>query len=220
MNNEEYNQKISGEIEQLEKMRRIATKKAGEVIGEALTREDFVFTASIDKYCRLVDGTILMLTNRNLTCAGILLRTLLDNCMRLYALYIADNPQEAIDCVLDGEKLNKLKDKNGNKMIDGYLKEQITNRFDERFSSVYDNASGYVHFSNKSFYQTIDSLEEHGFTFQIGLELPEKMNIILLECAHAFFHYSKLYFTLVNPLIESKRNLEVILADNDAICST
>lgn len=73
----------------------------------------------------LLDGMIEMLKQRNLTCAGILVRTQVDNCMRVFAAFIAEDRTEFIDAFLKGEKIRNIKDNQGRKMKDVVLKERL-----------------------------------------------------------------------------------------------
>ena len=85
-------------------------------------QEDFFFCTAADRCIRLIDGFIPMLQNRDLTCAGVLLRMQMDNCMRTYAPFIAEDRNAVVNCIIDGNPINKLKDANGKMMItvDGY----------------------------------------------------------------------------------------------------
>ena len=156
MKNEEYNIKLAAYIEQLQELRKEAVSLATGIIGETLCMDDLFFCASVDRCIRLIDGLIPMLRDRNLTCVGVLLRIQMDNCMRTYAAFIAEDRNAVIRCILDGTPIKSLKDAKGNKMLDGYLKDEVA-KIDPIFSKVYNNASGYVHLSEKAFYQTVDS---------------------------------------------------------------
>ncbi|UQT49356.1 hypothetical protein M5E87_05605 [Flavonifractor plautii] len=80
------------------------------------------FAALLNRSQQLTDGFIAMVKARNLTCAAALLRLQLDNCMRLYALYIAEDRKGFINSLMDGGKIDKLRDKSGQQMQDWYLK--------------------------------------------------------------------------------------------------
>lgn len=86
-----------------------------------------------------------MLQKRNLTCAGVLLRMQMDNCMRTYAVFIAEDRSAVIDCIINGSRVKDYKDTKGNKMSDGYLKNELSKQ-DPVFAQVYDQASGYFTF--------------------------------------------------------------------------
>lgn len=200
MKNEEYNIKLAAYIEQLQELRKEAVSLATGIIGETLCMDDLFFCASVDRCIRLIDGLIPVLKDRNLTCVGILLRMQMDNCMRTYAAFIAENRKAVIQCILNGTPIKSLKDAKGNKMLDGYLKDEVA-KIDPIFSEVYNNASGYVHLSEKAFYQTVDFCDNYEIGIQIGQPLPEKRNAPLLEAATAYIHFVNLHFKMLQKVI-------------------
>lgn len=207
MTNEEYCQEIEGRITTLRSLRREAIAISRGIIGETLTQEDLFFCAAADRCVRLIDGFVPMLQDRNLTCAGVLLRMQMDNCMRTYAAFIAEDRNAVVNCIIDGNPINKLKDVNGKKMMDGYLKDELT-KMDPLFSRVYDNASGYVHLSEKAFYQTVANCENNTIGLGIGTPLPEKRNETLVEGAAAYIHFVKLQFKMLQAVVESKQRFD------------
>lgn len=215
MTNEEYSNALVSRIEQLQALRKKAASIAAGIIGESLCMEDLFFCASVDRCMRLIDGFIPMLQDRNLTCAGVLLRMQMDNCMRTYAAFIAEDRNAAVQCVIDGNPIKNLRDANGKKMTDGHLKDEIT-KIDSAFSKVYDNASGYVHLSEKAFYQTVEKCEDNKLAFQIGQPLPEKRNDPLLESADAYIHFVKLHFKMLQAVVESKERFDAAQSEREA----
>ena len=215
MTNEEYSNALVSRIEQLQALRKNAVTIAAGIIGESLCMEDLFFCASVDRCIRLIDGFIPMLQDRNLTCAGVLLRMQVDNCMRTYAAFIAEDRDAAVQCVIDGNPIKNLKDTNGKKMTDGHLKDEIT-KIDSVFSKVYDNASGYVHLSEKAFYQTVEKCADNKLEFQIGQPLPEKRNDPLLESADAYIHFVKLHFKMLQAVVESKERFDAAQSEREA----
>ena len=117
MKNEEYNIKLAAYIEQLQELRKEAVSLATGIIGETLCMDDLFFCASVDRCIRLIDGLIPMLRDRNLTCVGVLLRIQMDNCMRTYAAFIAEDRNAVIRCILDGTPIKSLKDAKGNTVV-------------------------------------------------------------------------------------------------------
>lgn len=215
MTNEEYNIALIPRIEQLQELRKQAASIAAGIIGENLCIDDLFFCASVDRCIRLIDGFIPMLQARNLTCAGVLLRMQMDNCMRTYAAFIAEDRNVAVQCIIDGNPIKNLKDTNGKKMTDGHLKDEIT-KIDSVFSKVYDNASGYVHLSEKAFYQTVERCADNKLELQIGRLLPEKRNDPLLESADAYIHFVKLHFKMLHAVVESKERFDAVQAEKEA----
>lgn len=93
-------------------------------------------------------------------------------------------------------------------MSDGHLKDEVS-KLDDRFKTVYDQASGFIHLSEKAFYQTIVNTDTDGMVMmQIGDALPQKRNEPLIECAEAFLHFIKLHYSMLYPVVDSKTRFE------------
>ena len=130
--------------------------------------------------------------------------------MRTYAAFIAEDCNAVVDCIIQGGKISNCKDKNGRKMSDGYLKDEIS-KIDPVFADVYDQASGYVHLSEKAFYQMVASCGDNEINFYAGPNLLERHNPVLIEAAEAFIHFVKLHFKLLKAVAESKERLDAVL---------
>ena len=139
MDNNDYFEKLQKQIDIMKELRLQGLSIASAIIGKNLLKEDFFFCASVDRCINLIDGIITMLLNRNLTCAGALLRLQMDNCIRTYAPFIANNKDEVIDCIINGEPIKSKRSKDGNKLTDCYLKNEI---------SKFDNHHIKRHFKN------------------------------------------------------------------------
>lgn len=207
MNNQEYFTFLDKYFEVLKELRLKGVTIATGVIGETLTKDDLFFCASLDRCLRLMDGIIPLLRERNLTCSGALLRLQMDNCMRTYAAFIAKDKNAVFDCLINGEKIKDQVSVDGKKMSDFYLKEELC-KFDSRFSDVYDQASGFIHLSEKAFYQTVADVDDGSIALQIGHDLTEKRNEPLLECADAFCYYVQLFYRMLDAVIESKKRFD------------
>lgn len=207
MTNEEYFEVLTPKIEELHKLRENGKSIAAGIIGQSLLKEDFFFCAATDRCMNLIDGFICMLQERNLTCAGALLRLQLDNCMRTYAAFIAADKDAVIDCVISGNRIDKQKSKDGNLLKDVYLKNELS-KLDTGFSAVYDNTSGYIHFSDRAFYQTVKSCDDNVIEWGVGTQLLEKFNPLLIEAADAFNHFVKLHFHILSAVVESKERFD------------
>lgn len=214
MTNEDYFKSLDIRINRLCMLRREAISISNGIIGNTLCSEDLFFIASTDRCIRLIDGFIPMLKERNLTCAGVLLRIQMDNCMRTYAAFIAEDQNAVVQCVLNGDSIRKHVDKSGHKMNDSYLKNKLT-EVDKIFGTVYDNASGYIHLSEKAFYQTLAKCEENHFEFMVGISPLEKSNKILIEAAEAYIHFVELHFKLLQEVVKSKQAFEARIANTE-----
>jgi hypothetical protein len=207
MDNVEYFDKIQTRINTFLELRKEGAAIAAGIIGQSLLKEDFYFCASVDRCLKLIDGFINMLQARNLTCAGALLRLQMDNCMRSYAVFIANDKNAVIDCIINGNRINKQVSEDGKKLTDTFLKSELS-KLDSRFVNVYNQASGYIHLSEKAFYQTVVRCEDYHIEFQVGLDLPEKRNPVLVEAADAFTHYVHLHFKILRAVADSKKRFD------------
>lgn len=207
MTNEVFFEILSPKIEELRKLRENGKSIAAGIIGQSLLKEDFFFCAATDRCMHLIDGFSSMLQERNLTCAGALLRLQLDNCMRTYAAFIAADKDAVIDCVISGSRIDKQKSNDGNLLKDVYLKNELS-KLDTGFSTVYDNTSGYIHFSDRAFYQTVKSCDDNVIEWGVGTQLLEKFNPLLIEAADAFNHFVKLHFHILSAVVESKERFD------------
>lgn len=208
MNNDEYFVWLNKEKEKLDELRKQGVKLAEGVIGETLFKEDLFFCASLNRCINLIDGLFLLLNTRNLTCAGAILRLQIDNCLRTYAAFIAEDRNKVIDCIINGKRIDKEKDTHGYKMTDGYLKKKLE-QMDASIAIIYNNASGYIHLSDKAFYETVISCDNNAIEFQVGSELPEKRNPILVEMLEAFIHFVKLHYKMIIAVVESKKRYDL-----------
>lgn len=212
MTNEEYEVELLPKIEILTSLNTEAIELFKGIVGGSLLKEDLYFGASVSRCINLIEGFVHMLQERNLTCAGILLRMQMDNCMRTYAAFIAQDKDAVISCIINGDRISKKKDVNGKPLTDGHLKDELT-KMDSRFEQVYDQASGYVHLSDKAFYQTVASCDDNTIEFYVGPGLLEKHNPVLLEAADAFIHFVRLHFKMLKVVVESKQRFD---AEQDA----
>lgn len=204
MTNDDFFAILPQEIDALQKLNQKAIEIARALLKKLVFKTDFYFFPLLNKSLQLTDGFIELIKNRNLTCAAILLRANMDNCLRLFAMYIANNPDEVVDCLIKGERIDKLTDKNGNKLKDGYLKTKL-GEYDNKFITVYNNSSGYVHFSEKGLYQSVSvSSNDYQFTIQVSHEVPEYVNEYILECIEAYAHFLKLFYGMFYNIIQVK----------------
>lgn len=98
-------------------------------------------------------------------------------------------------------------------MADWYLKKVLC-QFDSRFSDVYDQTSGYVHLSDKAFYQTVKSCDNYTIEWQIGTPLLERHNHVLIEAADAFIHFTQLHYKMLAAVAESKTRYDAAYEDD------
>ena len=92
-------------------------------------------------------------------------------------------------------------------MTDAYLKEKMA-AFNTSFTDVYDQDSGYVHFSDMAFYETVVSVNDNTIEWQIGQALQERFNPLLLEAEDAFIHFTKIHYKMLQAVVDSKQRYD------------
>ena len=134
MDNIEYEKILNTRLNGVSLVRKELIGISKKIIGDSLYMEDLFFTSAIDRSVALLDGLASMLQLRNLTCAGIILRSQLDNCMRVFAAFIAEDRKKFIEDFMDGKKISQMKDNQGNKMTDVNLRKRLSQYDNQKFS--------------------------------------------------------------------------------------
>lgn len=114
------------------------------------TALDLYVVSSIHRIIKLDDGITTLSNCQNLEAAIPLLRMILDTCMRLLAVNIANDHQELLQAFFDGKNISKLKSLDGKPLTDGYLKDKL-NELAPGVNKVYDELSSFIHFSEAHF---------------------------------------------------------------------
>lgn len=65
-------------------------------------------------------------------------RSQIDNCMRIFAAFIAESQTDFIDGFFVGKKISDMKDNRGNKMKDYILRQRLA-EYDAKLDLVYRN---------------------------------------------------------------------------------
>ena len=83
-------------------------------------------------------------------------RMQMDSIMRFYGVLITEDMHETANELCKGVRLNTLKDRDGNKMTDGYLNNLLSKANpDKRIDRVDKNACGFIHLSQTHFFQML-----------------------------------------------------------------
>ena len=129
-----------------------------EAYGRALYGFDLLAIAAAKRSIALSVGFRTMIRDQNLICAGAILRLQLDTALRIFAGFIVDNPHDFAIAVIEGKRINKMKDQNGRFMTDHYLVTELVRKYPEYqwIKSTYEETSNYIHFSDTHFFSTLD----------------------------------------------------------------
>lgn len=107
---------------------------------------DLFFDGIYNRSLSLIQATLTLLDSSNYMAAASIVRLHLDNFLRLNASWLVDKPHDFVLEVMNGKAIKNIKDKKGNKMLDGYLVDEATKKY-PWVKEVYEKACGYVHFS-------------------------------------------------------------------------
>lgn len=163
---------------------------------------DLIVLGAVKRSLSLAAGLLALIEAKNIVCARAVLRMQLDTITRLSAYLYVQDPEQMAKEVLSGKPLKKFKSMDGKPLIDGYLVDRLSERF-PWVRKVYDFTSGYVHFSERQFFDAVHSVgsnEDRTVRLAIGRtddkypessweELPacfNHLNIILEEFLSAY----------------------------------
>ena len=160
----EHGDKVKAELEKLSKHQDHLRYLGHEVIvarNGTLHPLDFVVIGIVKRSLSIASAFNTLVNDWNMVCARALLRMQIDTVIRFSAFSISgDSHQMAVE-VMQGNQINKMKDRDGHTMTDAYLVEKLSHELDW-MTTVYQITSGYVHFSERHLFDPIASLEEDG----------------------------------------------------------
>lgn len=119
---------------------------------------DFLVVGVLNRSLCVLRGFATLIRD-NYICAAPLVRLQLDNLLRFAASFLVENTDDFIMKVMDGERIDKMKASDGQRMTDKYLVERIEER-QPGFKAIYEHGSGYVHFSHYHIFAPITGLND------------------------------------------------------------
>ena len=138
--------------------------------GGKLYHLDFYLNGTYSRALSLIEGFVNLLESKNYMAASHLVRPYLDNFLRLFAAHLVKNPNEFANQVMKGKKVEEFFDKENEKQAlkDWYLRNKATESY-PWISEVYNQTSGYIHFSSKHIYNSIVKIDEEKGTIDTFL---------------------------------------------------
>ncbi len=165
---------------------------------------DLVFLAALNRSRSNINAFISLLKLENYIGALPFVRMQLDSVLRIYALWLVDAPQELAEKILNGERLNTLKDRTGRNMTDKRLCEAVA-QHEPWVSKVYNSGSGFIHLSNTH----IASLFLNKSQLSFGARQPHVAMKHGEEAVAAMEHVSKLLFELSKDWLNRKSSIAI-----------
>lgn len=158
---------------------------------------DLIAIGAMKRTASNTEGFITLIQAQNMTAARSLLRIQLDTFMRFSAIWLVESPHDFANKIISGNHIRKIKDKNGKNMTDSYLVD-ILSKEHPWLKGVYDNLSGYIHFSQLHLFNAVEKINDDIRTLSINiskedLQYPEWSWIetvdYFTESVNIFFHY-------------------------------
>lgn len=197
-------------IESLESLHICASREMLSADSGKIYPVDLLASAAIKRSLSLCSGFSTMVRSDNYLCAASLLRLQLDSCLRLFSAFLVDRPHEMASMVLKGVAIRKQKDSAGKLMTDQYLVERLSEKY-PWVSSVYQNASGFIHLSEKHILSMIESCDENGsFSMRIGTLDQSIPPFLWQELVEAFLAITDILFEYVSGWVLTKNNPQLV----------
>jgi hypothetical protein len=166
---------------------------------------DFLTLAAINRSISNSEAFISLIEAENYLAAIPFIRMQLDSVLRLFALKLVDKPQEFAQKILDGHEVRKLKCRNGNKMFDSYLCDQLS-KYDPWVKNVYESCSGFVHLSNKHMFTIFgDRQPDDTFEIRLGAKHSHVTEKLKVEALDAYSHCLKLLIDMCKDWLDKKK---------------
>ncbi len=201
------------ELEELEGSLLDLAMKCMQAYDGAVYPMDLLANGASNRTLALCSGFRRMIGERNMICAGSLLRLQVDTALRFYAAYLVQDPHAFATEMLKGTRVDKLKDRDGKRLTDRYLAERLAEEESrEWLVRVYEETSGYIHLSGKHLFSTFNEVDDATRTVQIKVSaadgnLPQA---IYVEAVDAFLAATRLFMRYLHGWGLTKQNPEEV----------
>ncbi len=151
-------------------------------------------------------GFIDLIRSRNFPCAAAILRLQIDTAMRVNGLNLVDNIEDFCSELIGDKKFNQMKDRDGKKFTDVYLRQKLSEEHDW-VSSVYENVSDFVHLSGRHLMVSITELNDGDRTISLAVSPvdPVRPDEDYFEIVDAFFEATRIAACLILGCMMSRR---------------
>jgi hypothetical protein len=167
---------------------------------------DLLAVAALKRSMAFLAAFRLLIEQKNFIGAAPFVRMQLDNLLRLSAAHRSSDPNQLSLNVLEGKQINNLTDRDGNRMTDSYLVRRLSEKH-SWVSTVYKQASGYVHLSDKHILSTAKLGTEVGAISMHITDVDADISEPLYdEAIEAFKSATDLLFEYINGLVVWKQN--------------
>jgi len=155
--------------------------------GQAMFPLDLLAFAAIKRNLSTTAALVTLIEAFNMLAARSMLRVHLDSSLRFAAAWFVDDSQGFAAKVNAGERIDKLKDRDGRQLRDARLVELLAPDH-PWLPKVYERLSSYVHLSDSHLTGAVTSVEESGaISFELRADddhYPVQSWVEIMDCAH------------------------------------
>jgi hypothetical protein len=185
---------------------------------------DLLFFAAANRAISNIRGFIAVFEQDNYLLGNSIIRLQLDTILRFFALELVDDPNDLAVKILKGDKIQKLQDRNKNKMTDRNLCRLFVKETQSPgIENVYEHACNFIHLSKTHVsaifdYQSVQMFDtesitdESKMTYTLGCHggnaVSDSLKIESAECMCCITEI--LYLYMEKSLIQSNENLKKI----------
>jgi hypothetical protein len=149
---------------------------------------DFLAFAALKRCLSTMAAIRTLVEAENMLAARAMLRVHIDTVLRFAAAWFVNKPHDFASAVIGGERIDKMKDRQGQQLRDARLVELLTPA-NPWLPKVYENLSGYIHFSGQHVAGSITGLDDETRRFSVSVSAtdehyPDDSWIEILDCAH------------------------------------
>jgi hypothetical protein len=212
--NNKHGQSVLKSLEELENRRNRLLKLTKEMISAfegKMYGVDIFAIGAVKRAISTAAGFRLLVESWNMICARALLRMQIDTALRFSSVFLVKKPHDFVLEVLKGRQINKLKDKDGNKMTDAYLVSKLATGY-SWLPVVYKNLSGYVHLSEHHLFDSIEHINDESRTvsWAITEEDTKFPDFSWTEVVACFNESTDIFIKYLNGWIFTKENPEIV----------
>mgnify|MGYP003642954269 CR=1 FL=1 len=172
---------------------------------------DIIVIGVAKRSLSLASGLRDLINAKNMTCSRAIVRMQLDTVSRFLAYTYVDDPSEMAKAVIGGKPLHTFKCRDGKQLRDAYLIEKMSEKY-PWVKNTYEYTSGYVHYSEKQVFDSIQSLGSDGLRsvqFQVSPEdhnFPEASWVEVVQCFNEMLSIvAQMFATYRNELKQAVR---------------
>ncbi|GAA4299376.1 hypothetical protein [Aestuariibaculum suncheonense] len=173
---------------------------------------DVLANAVMDRSLHLIFAFTNLIRNENYIAACHLVRCHLDNVLRISGAWLVNDPHQFASDIMNGKKVDEIKDRNGNNLKDWYLRNKLSEEF-PWVQSVYKETSGFIHLSKKHIFTSskIKDNEKNTIEFRISRKDNYVTDESRINATNGMIEITKVLIHFIEGWIWTKNNTDPLV---------